>query len=176
MTVLIALLRGVNVGGRTKVPMADLRDLATELGYGDARTYIQSGNLLCTTSTSPAAVKRALERGIAERCRVDTDVIVRTRADLAKVVRGNPFVARGEDAAHLHVVFVDGTARVGVDDPARFAPEEVIAKGRELYLLLPGGVGRSKLAAALAKAKGPAGTMRNLRTVEKLRAMADELA
>jgi uncharacterized protein (DUF1697 family) len=175
--VLVALLRGVNVGGRTKVPMADLRAIATDLGYDAVRTYIQSGNLLCTTTARPDRVARDLERGIAERCGVDTDVLVRTRAQLAKVVDRSPFLARGEDPKHLHVVFTAGTARLPFDDVDRYAPEEVQAVGTELHLLLPGGVGRSKLAGDLAKAtKGRPGTMRSWNTVTRLLAMADEPA
>ena len=177
MPVLIALLRGVNVGGRAKVSMADLRTVATELGYDGVRTYIQSGNLLCTTSAAPARVARDLERGIAERCGVETGVMVRTRAQLAEVVDRSPYLARGEDPKHLHVVFTTGRARVPLADLERYAPEEVQAVGSELHLLLPGGVGRSKLAADLAKAsKGQPGTMRSWNTVTRLLAMAGETA
>ena len=107
MAVLVALLRAVNVGGR-KVAMADLRQVAEDLGYDDVRTYIQSGNLLVTTTTGAAAVAKALEQGIADRCGVDTDVIVRTKAQLAKVVAASPYLARGADPKHLHVVFCRG--------------------------------------------------------------------
>jgi uncharacterized protein (DUF1697 family) len=177
VAVLVALLRGVNVGGRAKVSMADLRAVATDLGYDGVRTYIQSGNLLCTTTTKADRVARDLERAIAERCGVETDVIVRTRAQLAKVVDRSPFLPRGEDPKHLHVVFTTGRARVPIADVERYAPEEVQAVGTELHLLLPNGVGRSKLAADLAKAgKGQPGTMRNWNTVTRLLAMADEPA
>ena len=176
MAVLVALLRAVNVGGR-KVAMADLRQVAEDLGYDDVRTYIQSGNLLVTTTTGAAAVAKALEQGIADRCGVDTDVIVRTRAQLAKVVDASPYLARGADPKHLHVVFCARRATVPLPDVAPYAPEEVIAVGSELHLFLPDGVGRSKLAVDLArKGKANVGTMRNWNTVTRLLAMADGAA
>ena len=105
-------------------------------------------------------------------------MVVRTRSQLAKVVRDSPFLARGEDEAHLHVVFTDGPAAAAVAalDLAAYAPEEAIAVGKELHLLLPNGVGRSKLAADLGRQKGTVGTTRNWRTVTTLLAMADEAA
>ena len=94
-------------------------------------------------------------------------VMVRTRSQLAKVVRDNPFLARGEDAGHQHVLFTEGPAKAavaGLDLPS-YAPEEAIAVGHELYLFLPNGVGRSKLAVDVGRQKGVVGTMRNWRTV-----------
>jgi uncharacterized protein (DUF1697 family) len=174
VTLHIALLRGVNVGGRSSLPMASLREVAGDLGYDDVRTYIQSGNLLCRTPKGAATVERELQQAIAERCGVTTDVIVRTRAQLAKVVAGNPFLARGADPKHLHVVFTAAKAKVPLTDLERYAPEEVQAIGKELYLLLPNGAGRSKLAVDLGRKAGAGvGTMRNWNTVRKLLAMAD---
>lgn len=173
-----ALLRGVNVGGRNKLEMAELRAVATECGYEDVRTYIQSGNLVfSTTATSTATVAKRLREAIADRTAVAPEVTVRTRRDLADVVKKNPFLKRGEDPAHLHVVFRTGAARSSVDlvDPSGYAPEEVVAIGTELYLYLPSGVGRSRLVADLGRRK-PTGTMRNWHTVVKLLEMADEIA
>ena len=178
VTVMVALLRGINVGGRGKLPMADLRAIATDLGFDDVATYIQSGNLVLSTSASAASVTRDLAAAIAAGTSVTPAVLVRTRSQLAKVVRDNPFLARGEDAAHLHVTFTDGPAAAVVAqlDLPGYAPEEAIAVGKELHLFLPNGMGRSKLAADLARQKGPVGTTRNWRTVTTLLAMADEAA
>jgi uncharacterized protein (DUF1697 family) len=178
VTVIVALLRGVNVGGRGKLAMADLREAAASCGIGDARTYIQSGNLVgTTTSRSTEAIARTLAEAIAGLGGVAPEVAVRTRAELAAVIQGSPFLRRGEDPAHLHVVFMMGrdAAKVGLADPDRYRPEEVLAVDRELHLLLPGGVGRSKLAADLLRPKGARGTMRSWRTVTKLLEMADEV-
>lgn len=172
---LVALLRGINVGGKAKLAMADLRAVAEGLGYGDVATYIQSGNLVLSTTDRAARVADDLAAAIASSTDVQPAVLVRTRAQLAKIVRGNPFLARGEDAAHLHVVFADGPTKAAASRLAldSYAPEEAIAIGTELYLLLPNGVGRSKLAADLGRQKHAVGTMRNWRTVTALLDMAD---
>jgi uncharacterized protein (DUF1697 family) len=178
VTVIVALLRGVNVGGKAKLAMADLREAAATCGIEDARTYIQSGNLVGrTTSRSTEAVARKLEAAVADLGGVAPDVAVRTKAELAEVMKSSPFLKRGEDPAHLHVVFMVGKepAKVGLAEPEKYRPEEVIAVGRELHLFLPGGVGRSQLAADLLRPKGPRGTMRNWRTVTKLLELAGEL-
>ncbi len=178
MTVLVALLRGINVGGRAKLPMADLRAIATELGYEQVATYIQSGNLVLSSADAAAKVERNLAAAIAKGTDVAPAVIVRTRTQLAKVVRGNPFEARGDDPSLTHVVFMAGPAKAGLAevDLATYAPEDAIAVGKDLYLHLPGGVGRSKLAADLGRQKGAVGTMRSWRTVTKLLDMADAAA
>ena len=177
MTVMVALLRGVNVGGKASLPMADLRRVAEELGYVDVATYIQSGNLVLRTSDSATKVATDLAAAVAALGGVRPAVMVRTLPQLRKAVRGNPFLRRGEDASSCHVVFAEkataGSLR-GLDLDG-YAPEEAIAVGKELYLFLPGGVGRSKLAGDLAKDKGAVGTMRNWRTVTKLLEMADAL-
>ena len=178
VTVMVALLRGINVGGRGKLPMADLRAIATDLGYDDVATYIQSGNLVLTSRESAASVARDLAAAIAAAGDVSPAVMVRTRSQLAKIVRDNPFLARGEDAGHQHVLFTEGPAQAavaGLDLPS-YAPEEAIAVGHELYLFLPNGVGRSKLAVDVGRQKGVVGTMRNWRTVTTVLAMADDAA
>jgi uncharacterized protein (DUF1697 family) len=174
---MVALFRGVNVGGRGTLPMTKLREVATQLGYDDVATYIQSGNLVLNTSDSASKVTKDLAAAIAGLGGVKPAVMVRTRSQLAKVVKDNPFLRRGEDAASCHVTFMDKAASGAVRtlDLDAYAPEEAIAVGKELYLFLPGGIGRSKLAADLAKAKGVVGTTRNWRTVTKLLEMAADL-
>jgi uncharacterized protein (DUF1697 family) len=178
MAVVVVLLRGINVGGRGKLPMAQLREIATAAGIEDVRTYIQSGNLVGVAPRgSTSALATRLREHIATATSLDPEVSVRTLAELAKVVAANPFVARGEDPAHLHVTFLSHpTARVLTGhDPAAWVPEEVVAIDRELHLLLPDGMGRSKLAASLAR-RAAGGTTRNWRTVTTLLEMAGELA
>jgi uncharacterized protein (DUF1697 family) len=178
VTVMVALLRGVNVGGRSSLAMADLRAVVESCGHRDVRTYIQSGNVVFTTSKrSPDAVAKELEAAIAKATSVHPDVVVRTRAQLAKVVDANPFLRQGEDEKHLHAVFMKpGGPKAKLPDLDRFAPEEAAVVGTECFLLLPGGIGNSKLAAALSRQKGPVGTARSWRTVKKLLDMADDLA
>jgi uncharacterized protein (DUF1697 family) len=172
---MVALLRGVNVGGKSSLSMADLRAAAEACGFEHVRTYIQSGNLLLSAPGSPAGVAQKLRRSIAERTTLDPHVIVRTHAELAGVVERNPFARRGEDPAHLHVVFSETEASLGSVDVAAYAPEEAVGSGRELYLFLPNGLGRSKLAAALGRGGSAAGTTRNWRTVTKLLELANEM-
>jgi uncharacterized protein (DUF1697 family) len=176
MTVMVALLRGINVGGKASLPMADLRAIATDLGYDDVATYIQSGNLVLKTGDRAAKVAKDLAVAIAAGTKVQPAVVVRTRSQLAKIVAGNPFLERGEDPDKVHVVFMDGPAKAGMAkvDLQKYEPEAAIAVGTELHLFLPNGVGRSKLAADLGRQKGAVGTQRNWRTVTRLLEMADD--
>jgi len=175
MTVMVALLRGVNVGGATRVPMADLRRVVTDAGYGAVRTYVNSGNVLLTTGgTDTEEVAAVLRAAFAEAFDLAPDVVVRTREELHAVVGANPFLDRDDDPTHHHVVFLPGTQVARVPDVEVTGPEDLAAAGRELYLYLPHGIGRSELAARLSRRGGPRGTSRNWRTVTTLARMADE--
>ena len=109
----IALLRGINVGGRNKVAMADLRDVVAGLGHTGVSTYIQSGNVLFSSDEADTeALSRALEEAIAARLGVKPSVIVLSRDDLARVVRDNPYA--GEPNPKLvHAVFFRGPVPPG---------------------------------------------------------------
>lgn len=167
---MVALLRGVNVGGRSTLPMATLREIAERCGYARVRTYIQSGNVVFTARGSEVTVGRELAAAIAAATDLSPSVAVRTAQQLGSVVERNPLARRGADPSHLHVVFLPSgpAATLGSLDVASYEPEEVVASGHELYLSLPGGVGRSRLAADLARGAAKTGTMRNWRTVGKL--------
>jgi uncharacterized protein (DUF1697 family) len=174
----IALLRGINVGGTKKVPMAQLRELMAELGYTDVTTYVQSGNVVFTgPDAAPATVERALEQAIATAFGFDVAVVVRTRDELADVVAANPLADLAEDPAKYLVLFLSGRldpARLADLDPADFAPEAFVLGEREIYLWNPEGVGVSAIVKALTpKRLGLTATGRNWRTVEKLLALAD---
>lgn len=174
MVVMVALLRGINVGGRGSLAMADLRAVATALGLHRVRTYIQSGNLLfASADADPTAIAVDLAEAIAASTSVSPLVVVRTAHELAAVVGLNPFADR--DLAKVHVIFRAGPASLGIDDLSVYAPEEAAVIGRETYVYLPDGAGRSKLAADLAR-RGTTGTMRNWRTVTKLLEMSSEMA
>ncbi|MGH9271842.1 MAG: DUF1697 domain-containing protein [Ilumatobacteraceae bacterium] len=167
MTVFVGLIRGVNVGGRSKLAMADLRRIAEGCGFEDVHTYVQSGNVVFRSSGAAAAVAKQLRSAIAAETSLDPGIAVRTAAQLTKVVDGCPF----DDTANVHVTFlVEGaTPKASAVDPDEFAPERFAVKGREVYLYLPNGMGRSKLAVALSKGKATLdGTTRNWRTVTKL--------
>ncbi len=176
MTVMVALLRGVNVGGTGKVPMADLRRVVADAGYDDVRTYLNSGNVvLRAPGDDGEQVAQTLQAACAQAFPSRPDVVVRTREELHAVVAANPFLDRDDDPTHHHVLFLAGTAAARVPDVAVVAPEDLAASGRELYLHLPHGLGRSRLAARLSGAKDPRGTARNWRTVTALAALADDV-
>jgi uncharacterized protein (DUF1697 family) len=179
MTVYVALLRGINVGGRSKLPMARLRELATGCGFGAVRSYIQSGNLVFTSSEPAATVAARLESSIAAAGGPQPRVAVRSRDELAAVVAGNPYLERSTEAKQLHVAFlVEGADPAQLDglDLDQFAPEELTVVGRETYLFLPDGIGRSKLAEALSRPKSTDTTVRNWRTVTTLLELAESTA
>jgi uncharacterized protein (DUF1697 family) len=176
MAVMAALLRGVNVGGRGKLPMADLRAMIEGCGHHDVSTYIQSGNAVFSSgSANTRSVAADLEAAIVERFSMNVAVVVRTKSELKAIVKANPYLKRGEDPSLLHVVFLPGAASASLEGIRVEAPEEMVAIGQQLHLFLPNGVGRSKLAAELARPKGPGGTMRNWRTITKLIELADAI-
>ena len=141
----VVLLRGVNVGGKNRMPMAELTARLTELGCADVRTYIQSGNAV--VGAGAALAKRlptAVAAAIAARLGLTVPVIVRTAVELAAAARANPFLARGADPKTLHVGFLahaPSAAAIAALDPARSPPDAFEVRGRELYLCLPNGAG-----------------------------------
>jgi len=174
MTRFVALLRGINVGGHRKVPMARLREVLGEAGFADVATYLQSGNAVVTApDTDPQAVASHIEQAIAAAFGFDVDVLVRSGAELDAVIAANPFAEQAAaDPTRVHASFLaDQLDPTTLDEleMGRFAPEKVVAGDRVLYLHLPDGIGRSKLAAALTDRRlGTLATARNWRTVEAL--------
>jgi uncharacterized protein (DUF1697 family) len=165
-----ALLRGVNVGGRAKLPMAELAAALTTLGHEDVRTYIQSGNVALTARGSRQSTAAAIERTIDERFGLEVRVLLRTHEELAAIAAGDPFAdaARGE----VHIVFLErapSQAAAGALDPQRSPGDSFALAGQEVYLHLPSGAGRTKLTLAyLERQLGVAGTQRNWNTLVKL--------
>jgi len=169
---LIALLRGVNVGGKVKVPMAELRSLLSGLGLEQVATYIQSGNVVFHTGSGAKQVAGRIERAIAEAFGVDVTVLIRTPAQLRTIAEHNPFLADERNPAKLHVVFLRDRPAAGASsrlDPERSPPDRFHLRGRELYLHLPSGAARSKLTNDyLERRLGVRATARNWKTVVKL--------
>lgn len=173
-TTYAALLRAVNVGGR-KLPMAELRQLMTGLGYEGVRTHLQSGQAVFTTGHGDEeSLAAELAEAIGKHCGFPVDVIVRDHAYLAAVVEACPFPAAELEARQLHVTYFSApvdAARFAEIDRETYLPEEFRLGRRELYLYAPDGLGRSKLAEHLAKPrinKGVIATSRNWNTVTKL--------
>ncbi|MGH3062227.1 MAG: DUF1697 domain-containing protein [Gaiellaceae bacterium] len=174
----VALLRGVNLAGRNKVPMPELRSALESLGLENVVTYIQSGNVVFRTrgDRAPQLAGR-IERQIAGAFGIDVVVILRTPAELAGIARGNPFLRRGADPSKLHVLFLGGkpTKKAAAQlDPERSPPDEFKLAGREIYLHMPNGFGRSKLTVDdFERRLGVAATARNWKTVTKLVELTD---
>ena len=172
----IALLRGINVGGHNKIPMAGLREACAELDWTGVRTYIQSGNLVFEATGKPAALEQALEKKIAARFGFAPAVIVRTAAQLKRLAQANPF--EEESAKEPHWVLV-GLAKQALKSGAAEAieakgkaGERVAEAGGALWFHYPAGVGTSKLTPALIdRAAGSPVTARNWRTLTTLIAM-----
>lgn len=170
-----ALLRGINVSGHNRVPMGDLRTLLKDLGHTDVATYLQSGNaVFSSASPDEDALAAALEQAIEARFGFTVACLVRSGAYLAAVADACPFPAAELQGKQLHVTYFDrqvDAARFAAIDPADYLPEEFRLGDRALYLYAPDGLGRSKLAVALARpavVKGTVATSRNWNTVEKL--------
>jgi uncharacterized protein (DUF1697 family) len=183
MPLYLALLRGINVGGRNKVAMAELRQLAESLGHAYVATYIQSGNLIFTSPEADAgALADALEQEIAQRLGVKSAVVVLSRAELARAIADNPFPDE-PDARRVHAVFrrddrspeaVRAVAALQQKSRDAGSADEAVIVGRTLFLHTPDGFGRSDLAAQLFRSSTQAaGTARNWATVTKLMAMLD---
>ncbi|CAM5555330.1 hypothetical protein GCM10010329_25500 [Streptomyces spiroverticillatus] len=171
-----ALLRGINVGGAKKLPMAELRDLLAELGHTDVSTLLASGNAVFTAAdaASEEELARDLETAIEKRFGFTVACLVRDHAYLRAVADACPFPAAELEGKQLHANFTSGpldAGRYAGLDPAAYLPEEFRLGDRVLYLYAPNGLGRSKLAEALAKPalnKGLTVTSRNWNTVVKL--------
>ncbi len=174
MATYVALLRGVNVGGNNKVAMSDLRALCEEVGFADVRTYIQSGNIVLTTSLrSSAQVEDRIERGLHDKTGLDVTVVARTPKELEKTVAANPFTSPSVNHSHLVVLFSKARPRVTELDVSKYGPEQLVLTGRDAYIHYVNGQGRSKLTnAVLERLLGGPATARNWNTVNKLLTMA----
>ena len=179
----VALLRGINLGGKNKVAMSDLRTLVTELGHADVSTYIQSGNVLFTAraDADTSTLATVMTEAISVRLGVNSPVVVVSRSGLAEIVAANPFPGE-PDPRRVHAVVLSEPPWPELEtklDAARAKSaaagggDQVVAVGRTLYLHTPEGYGRSILAEALLRIvsspkSGATGTARNWATMTKL--------
>ena len=183
----VALLRGINVGGKNKVPMAELREVVTSLGHTGVSTYIQSGNVLFTAQEpDPAELTSALEAAIAGKFGINPPLVVLSRDELARVVDGNPYPT--DEPQKVHVVFLGAEPGQDLLDRIKAAQSAAAAKGsrdaitaagRALYLHTPDGYGNSELSEALFRITGTgkqklAVTARNWATSTKLLSLCEE--
>ncbi|KPJ75559.1 MAG: hypothetical protein AMS19_13825 [Gemmatimonas sp. SG8_23] len=162
MSVHLAFLRAVNVGGTGKLPMAELRALCEGLGFDGVRTHIQSGNVVLKSDEGSAQVRAGLEEALERRLGKPVAVHVRTPDELADILDRNPF--EGALPNRVLVYLLDGPVPEGVDGLTGPAGEEVHASAREVFVHYPEGQGRSKLRLPL----GRDATARNLNTMRKM--------
>ncbi len=178
VTTMVALLRSVNVGGRNRVPMGELRTMVEALGFGAVQTYVQSGNLVFTGSGRPATVGSIIERGIADTFGLDVPVLVRSGTQLARILESNPFATPGVDPKTVHVTFLSGPPapdRVQglAEAVGSFGDDRFTVAGTDVFLHCPGGYGETKLNNAFFERRtGMVATTRNWRTVTTLAGMA----
>lgn len=179
MARLIVLLRGVNLVKHNRVSMPELREALQDAGYEGARTYLQSGNVVLTTTRKPGKVASEVSDVIRRRFGIDVAVVVRTRDELARVIDLDPLASVVTDPRRCLVTFLDGTLPAGVLEKLERAAgdgEFVQHVGREIFTWHPSGLGGSKLARLLSgKALGVVATSRNWATVTALLALADEI-
>jgi uncharacterized protein (DUF1697 family) len=174
----VAVLRAVNLAGHNKVGMADLRALLVGLGFADAQTLLNSGNIVFSGGNKTTeALEQMLERAAAKQLGLETDFFVRTAKEWQAIIDANPFPKEAkDDPSHLLAVVVKNeldAKNVAALQKAIVGREVVRAKGRCAYLVYPDGIGRSKLTAAMIEKKlGTRGTGRNWNTVMKLAALA----
>jgi uncharacterized protein (DUF1697 family) len=169
----VALLRGVNVGGKNKLPMKELARMFVDAGCDGVQTYIQSGNVLFR-ATSPIVenLPVVIAGQIENRFGYRTSIVLRTTEEMRAVVSSNPFIAAGAEEDLLHVLFLASepdSGRVNNLDSQRCPPDSFAVYGRDVYLYLPNGAGRTKLTNSYFDTKlDTISTGRNWRTVIKL--------
>lgn len=179
MTRYAALLRGINVGGKKRVPMAELRQVLDGLGFTDVRTYLNSGNAAFTAAEGdPAELTERVEKALADHFGFAIDTLVVDGPYLHRVIEDCPYPAEELEGKQLHVTFLSeepGERFAGID-AAAFAPEDFRTGEKAVYLYAPGGLGTSKLGVELARpkvVKGLRATSRNWNTVKALAEMTE---
>ena len=169
----VALLRGINLAGKNRLPMKGLVELFIDAGCRDVRTYVQSGNVVFRADASVAKrIASVIERAVADRFGLRVPVITRTASELRRAAKANPYLRSEPDTSKLHVAFLaakPSAAQVKALDPDRSPPDEFTVVGREIYFRLPNGVGRTKYTNAYLDATlRTTSTLRNWRTVLRL--------
>ncbi len=176
----VALLRGINVGGKNRLLMKDLAAMFVEAGCEDVRTYIQSGNVVFRAGATLAEdTPSRIGAAIRDRFGYEIPIVTRAASDLEAIVEANPFVAAGAETDRLHVLFLaDAPAAEDAEalDPDRSPGDEFAVRGREIYLHYPNGTARSKLTNAYFDSRlSTVTTMRNWKTVRKLIELAADV-
>ena len=173
----VALLRGINVGGKNPLPMKDLAQMFRQAGCGSVRTYIQSGNVIFEAPAGATKVAETVTARIEKQLGYRIPVVLRTADQLRKTIAANPYLAGGADHKALHVYFLavaPAAHAIAALDANRSAPDTFHVRGQEIYLHLPNGMGRTKLTNAYFDTKlATICTARNWTTVLKLAEMME---
>ncbi|MCA9955867.1 MAG: DUF1697 domain-containing protein [Anaerolineales bacterium] len=172
MNTVIALLRGINVGGHNKLPMKELKTVLAQLGLTEVQTYIQSGNVVFRSErTDFPALAEEITSAIGKSHGFEPQVMLLSLAALATAVSHNPFPATDEQHKTLHFYFLEGVPPapdLAMLETLKADSEQFALNDAVFYQYAPDGIGRSKLAAKVERAMGVAATARNWRTVSTL--------
>jgi uncharacterized protein (DUF1697 family) len=182
MTVFIALLRGINVGGNNMIKMADLKRMFESIGLARVETYIQSGNVIFESNEIEDTLRKNIGDGLEKTLRISSPVILRTAGELERLIQDCPF--SGEEITKAESSNSEGESfyvslltqapaqeKVGLLNAYRNEDDEYRIINRDIYLLFRHSIRNSKLANSLQKLDVP-GTVRNWKTINKLQALA----
>jgi uncharacterized protein (DUF1697 family) len=176
MPVYISLLRGINLPGHNRIKMSELEAVLRGPGFGELKTYLQSGNLIFRAPKPSAKLSETIEAKIQSAFGFSVTVISRTAEEIGKAIQSNPFLKQdGVDPSYLHVTFLESVPTAAVEklDRLRGEPDQFRHRGREVYLCCCQGYGRTKLSnQAIEKALAVRATTRNWKTVKQLYQMA----
>lgn len=163
----VAFLRGINVGGNTMISMKDLAAICARIGFGNVRTYLNSGNVIFESPLPEAELQKVLETALSEKTGKEIGVVIRSPGDLERIVKGNPFPDAVPSQVGVLLVAdpVAGNILEEIVIPRR---EKVVPGKQEVYVHYPDGMGRSKLKWPLSLRGG---TMRNINTLAKVAGM-----
>jgi uncharacterized protein (DUF1697 family) len=181
LTTYISLLKGINVGGHNKIKMDALRQMYLKLGYTDVQSYIQSGNLIFRTNeTDKQLIEQRITNGIAHDFGLNIAVLVLTETELEATLKNNPFSADSSDNPnYMYLTFLSEVPDQTLMDtivPESYLPDKFCHWNKVIYVYCPGGYGNTKLTNAFFEKKLKlTATCRNLKTSEKLLAMAEKL-
>ncbi|CAG9985582.1 unnamed protein product [Clonostachys byssicola] len=179
MTTYVALLRGINVGGRRKVLMADLRELLSSLELDNVRTYLQSGNAVFTASEPLEEVHTCVDKAISERFFNDIPIFLRSGEDIDALIKNNPFASACDSLPKsVHVIFLSSSPeaeKVKELDIYATREEKIVAHGEHLFVHFPNGYGKSKLTPTVVeRILGVSTTARNWQTIMALQSLMED--
>ncbi len=174
MSVQVALLRGINVGGKNILPMQDLREILGELGCESVATYIQSGNVIFESKQKSDGLAKRISKAIEKRFEFEPSVLVISATTFEGIADANPYTAKAAEPKHVHTMFLAGPANdadLKRMHERKSSTEEFTLTDEAVYLHAPDGIARSKLANEMERHLGVSATGRNGNTVDKLMAL-----